>query len=112
MDNFDVVIALVGLPALFGINFFALGPFGRLCSRIAEIEGRQPELNSLKTDDGGWNKYQQEQYWKLWRREYRRFGDADLTALGDQALKRAAAAGIVTLAAVAILVLHLTMRRS
>ncbi len=112
MDNFDVVIALVGLPVLFGINFFALGPFGRLCSRIAEIEGRQAEFRSLKTDDGGWNRYQQEQYWKLWRREYRQFGDSDLTALGDQAFKRAVAAGLVTLAAVVILVLHLSTRRS
>jgi len=110
MDKLDIALALVGLPLLFAVNLVALGPFGRLCRQIAEVEGRQGELQSLKTDDGGWNRFQQEQYAKLWRRDYRRFGDAGLTALGDQAFMWAAVAGAVTLAAVAVLVLRLSMR--
>jgi hypothetical protein len=108
VDSIDVLLATVGLPLLFGVNVVGLGPFGRLCRRIAEIEGRQTELNSLKSDDGGWNSFTQEQYMKLCRRDYRRFGDASLTVLGDRAFKWAALAGLVTLMAVAILVLHLS----
>ena len=109
MELWDVFLAAVGLPLLFGVNVMGLAPFGRLCRRIAEVEGRQAELDSPKSDDGGWNRFTQEQYRKLWRRDYRRFGDPGLTALGDRAFKWAAIAGVVTLAAVVTLVVRLSI---
>ncbi len=108
MDNLNDLLFFVGVPILFGVNAVGLAPFASLCSRIAEIEGRQAEFRSLKSDDGGWNSFRQEQYMKLWRRDYRRFGDTTLNALGDRAFRWAAVAGAVSVVAVAMFVVRLS----
>ena len=61
--------------------------FKKYCEKLAELEGRSQEFHSVfGRDEGGLNKFEREQYWKLWAgdHDYRKFNDSDLTAMGDR----------------------------
>ena len=108
MSPLIIPIAVPGVLVLFIVNMLAAGPFGELCQRIAERDGRQPELRETGLE-GGSNYFEIEQQWKLWRRDYRRFGDDRLNVIGDRAFKRAVLAGVLNLTCVFALIYALAV---
>jgi hypothetical protein len=108
MSPLIVPIAVPVALLVFVANMAAHAPFGELSRRIAEREGRQDELQAPGIEGGGLNYFEIEQWWKLWRRDYRRYGDAQLNELGDRAFKRAAVMGLLNLACASALVYALS----
>ena len=53
--------------------------------RVSELEACAADLHEFTNrDEGGMNAFQRETYWKLLSRDYRKFEDAGLVALGDK----------------------------
>ena len=101
-------IALPAALVVFIVNMMAIAPARELNRRIAEREQRQHELHAPGFDEGGFNYFEVEQQWKLWRRDYRRFGDAQLNVLGDKAFKRAVLLSMFNFACIFVLVYALS----
>ncbi|MGV7206522.1 hypothetical protein ACLB1G_01560 [Oxalobacteraceae bacterium A2-2] len=60
------------------------GRFTLYCERRASLEGRSLEFYSGVSIDGGDNLYMIEQAGKLWKRDYVKFNDKQLSELGDK----------------------------
>jgi hypothetical protein len=77
-----ILIAIIAAILLIPYNML----FRRYCGRIAELEGRTEEFNSLSSLEGGGNFFEIEHAGKIVFRYYLRFGDEKLTKMGDNLL--------------------------
>ena len=77
---FLIAVLMVAMTLLIP----AIRYFKNYCRRLAELEGRVSELQSVSTDDGGLTRFERENLSKLMARYYRKFDDTELTALGDK----------------------------
>jgi hypothetical protein len=90
-----LIVAIVALVAV--IRYYLI--FNSYCARIAKLEGRTGEFQSLQSiEGGGVNFLELEQASKLLRREYLKFNDEQLTKLAGKLFQ----SGFVGLAAMIV----------
>jgi hypothetical protein len=85
-------IAFIALVAIFRYCIV----FNSYCARVAKLEGRQKDFQSLQSlDGGGLNFFEIEQASKIWRRDYLKFNDEKINGLVAKLFR----SGFVSLAA-------------
>ena len=96
----------IAIPAgvvLFIVNMANDAGFQEFCRLIARREGRLNELTEPSSSERE-NAFEAEQRKRLRRREYRAFGDAKITVLGDRLLRRIWLVPLLNIAALATFV--------
>jgi len=101
-----VIFGLIALLTLVAIlRYYAI--FMAYCSRVAKIEGRQKEMNSIQSiEGGGMNFFEIEQAASLWRKEYLKYGDKQLNVLARR-LFQTGLFGLIALIASALWYVYL-----
>ena len=103
MSPWVLPIAVPAGMLLFIVNMANDAGFQEFCRLIARREGRLEELNKPSSSELE-NAFETEQRKRLRRREYRAFGDAKITMLGDRLLRRMWVVTLLNVAALATLV--------
>ena len=83
MNHILIGSLIVSGVAFLRWNVVLFTRFSSYCESVAEATGRQPERQSANTDEGGLNRFDREQFFKLMRGDYGGLGDQRIVAEGQ-----------------------------
>jgi len=93
----ELIFGIIGLFTLVVVLRYCV-LFSSYCARIAWLEGRQRDFQSLQSVEGGGMNFLQAG--GIWRRDYLKFDDAQVNRLGSK-LFRSGIVGLIAMAAAA-----------